>query len=90
MILSRKIRVHGRVQGVFFRKFIQDQVRDIGGIAGFVRNEPDGSVYMEVQGERDKIKDLVIACHRGNGESDVKKVDVHIAPVNGFRKFEVK
>ena len=90
MILSRKIRVRGKVQGVRFRHYIQDKVHEIGGVAGFIRNEPDGSVYMEVQGERDKIKDLVIACHVGNGVSEATKVDVHIAQVNGFKKFEVK
>ncbi len=90
MILARQIRITGIVQGVCFRKFVADKVKEIGGLHGLVRNEKDGSVYVEVEGERDKIKELVIACHVGNDAAEVANVNVHRTEVKGCEGFVVK
>jgi acylphosphatase len=44
-----QITVSGKVQGVWFRKSTQDKARELG-LRGFVRNQPDGSVYIEASG----------------------------------------
>jgi acylphosphatase len=44
------IRISGRVQGVFFRASTKAKAEELG-ISGFVQNEPDGSVYIEAEGE---------------------------------------
>lgn len=90
MILARQIRVTGNVQGVCFRSFIAGKVKEIGGLSGLVQNEDDGSVYIEVEGEREKIKELVIACYLGNGVASVENVNVQRAEVKEFEGFEVK
>lgn len=90
MKLARQVQITGKVQGIFFRKYIADKVAEIGGLTGFVRNEADGSVYMEIEGEREQIKDLVIACHLGNGLSQVSNIDVKISEEQGFVGFEVR
>lgn len=51
------VRYQGRVQGVGFRATVRSLARPLP-VTGFVRNEPDGSVYMEVQGERVSIAQL--------------------------------
>ncbi|MFB3133999.1 MAG: acylphosphatase, partial [Rhodothermales bacterium] len=44
-------RVVGRVQGVYFRAFTRNQARRLG-LHGWVRNDDDGSVYLEAEGPR--------------------------------------
>lgn len=46
-----KIKVVGKVQGVFFRASTRDKAAELG-LRGFVCNKPDGSVYIEAQGDR--------------------------------------
>ncbi len=58
------IRVFGRVQGVFFRASARDESRRLG-VAGFARNEPDGSVSLEAEGEESAVERFVIWCHEG-------------------------
>ena len=47
----------GRVQGVGFRATVRDLARDLH-LVGFVRNEPDGSVYLEAQGQESLLEQL--------------------------------
>lgn len=63
-----KMTVSGRVQGVGFRymtKMVADQI----GIAGIVRNEDDGSVYIEAVGPTDKIDAFIAAVKRSPSPS---------------------
>lgn len=53
-----KVRYTGRVQGVGFRATTRE-LADNAGLTGWVRNEPDGSVLMEVQGDREHIETLL-------------------------------
>lgn len=51
--------VHGRVQGVFFRDFVQRRARELG-LTGYVRNLPDGvSVGVQAEGERQPLTELL-------------------------------
>lgn len=72
---SRKIQVFGRVQGVYFRVYTKKKADDLG-LFGWVRNEPDGSVLMEVQGDRGDVDDLVKWCYEGPPMSSVERVVV--------------
>lgn len=58
MIERKRIIFTGRVQGVGFRYRAMFHARDLG-LTGFVRNEWDGTVYMEVQGEEERIEKLL-------------------------------
>ena len=62
------VRVHavvaGRVQGVGFRYTTIDQARRLG-VRGWVRNESDGTVEAEAEGERAAVEALVRFLHRG-------------------------
>jgi len=69
------IKVFGRVQGVFFRYSAQRKIKELG-IKGFARNEPDGSVYIEVEGEEAQLKEFVEWCHKGPPLAHVDRVEV--------------
>lgn len=83
-----KIRVIGRVQGVGFR---WSAVREAGrrGITGMVRNCPDGSVYLEAEGERERLDEFVEWCRKGPGPGYVKSVVYDVHPPSGYREFRV-
>ena len=50
------IKLFGKVQGVFFRKFIQKKAFELN-VKGFVRNDQDGSVYIEAEAEKEKLEE---------------------------------
>ena len=59
------IRIHGRVQGVFYRQWTMTEAR-ARGLSGWVRNRVDGTVEAVFKGETDVIADMVKACKRGS------------------------
>lgn len=83
------IRVHGMVQGVFFRASARLHAQALG-VTGFAQNEDDGSVYVEAEGEERNLKQFVEWCHRGPERARVTKVDVREAAMKNFFSFEVK
>lgn len=69
-----RIRVHGRVQGVWFRAHTRDAGRGLG-LSGWVRNEPDGTVSAVAEGPRSDCETLVAWCHEGSPLSRVERVE---------------
>ena len=67
------IHVSGFVQGVGFRIFVRNKARKLG-ITGWVRNLSDGRVEALVQGEEEKLEELLKHVHRGSYFSQVKNV----------------
>lgn len=70
MKIVRHVAVHGRVQGVGFRAFVEHEAlkRDL---AGWVRNRRDGSVEALFSGEETVVADMIEACRRGPSGSRV-------------------
>ena len=81
-------RVTGRVQGVSFRWYAQEQARRLG-VAGWVRNEPDGSVLLHAEGEPDAVDALVAWCRKGPGMARVRDVAVREATATGATTFDI-
>ena len=63
--MRKRIRFYGWVQGVGFRYRAREAAR-LYGCSGFVRNEWDGSVLMEIQGEETAIDQVILAVERGH------------------------
>jgi len=80
------ITVSGKVQGVYFRAHAQSQAQKLG-LHGFARNEPDGSVYIEVAGEEKALEAFVAWCHQGSPEAVVEQVLHREQPVAGHQGF---
>jgi acylphosphatase len=83
------VRVTGRVQGVFFRAWTQQQARDLG-LTGWVRNASDGSVEAHLEGDEAAIKALVDRLHRGPPSAEVEDVEVEEVSAEGLDRFEVR
>ncbi|MEO0073842.1 MAG: acylphosphatase [candidate division WOR-3 bacterium] len=67
--------VAGRVQGVFFRMFVLREAQALG-LAGYVRNMPDGRLEVVAEGERQKLEQLVERLKQGPPRAMVTDVDV--------------
>jgi acylphosphatase len=67
--------VSGKVQGVFFRVSTEKEAKKIG-VTGFVRNETNGTVYIEAQGTEKQLDDLVEWCKWGPDRARVDEVIV--------------
>ena len=82
-------RVTGRVQGVSFRWYAEEQARSLG-VAGWVRNEPDGSVLLHAEGEDEAVDALVDWCRSGPSAARVSDVAVRDAAPTGASDFETR
>ncbi|WP_397547453.1 acylphosphatase [Rhodothermus marinus] len=83
-------RVTGRVQGVGFRQFVRYHARRLG-LTGWVRNEPDGSVYLVAEGPRELLEQLLDVVRQGPPAARVDEVQVHWLPARGeFEAFEIR
>ncbi|MCA8832620.1 acylphosphatase [Hymenobacter pini] len=85
----RTIHVHGRVQGVFFRQSTQQEARRLG-LTGTVRNNPDGTVTIEVEGPTEALRQLETWCHHGPPAARVDKVEAREGEVRGYPDFRVE
>ncbi len=84
-----KIIVTGTVQGVSFRSSARREAEKLG-LHGFARNQPDGTVYIEVEGNPDGLETFLLWCHEGPQNAMVQSVQSSLhSPVNhnGFEKL---
>ena len=81
-----RVTVSGRVQGVGFRYATGQRARSLD-VAGWVRNEPDGTVAAVFEGEPDRVDTLVAWCRRGPAGARVDDVRVELEAPNGERGF---
>jgi acylphosphatase len=80
----------GYVQGVGYRAFAARQARALG-LAGWVRNEADGSVRVVAEGEERPLGELLRALKRGPSEAEVSRVEAEWRPGSGeFARFEIR
>ncbi|MCK5638775.1 MAG: acylphosphatase [Flavobacteriaceae bacterium] len=79
-IIHHNIWVKGRVQGVWFRKFTKDEALRLG-LKGFVKNESNGNVYIEVEGNKTDLFKFYEWLHSGSPKSEVKE------NIQGFKSF---
>jgi acylphosphatase len=75
---GRRVRIHGRVQGVFFRNWTADKARALG-LRGWVRNRRDGSVEFLAYGDDEAVEALIAACRTGPPAAKVERIEVEIA-----------
>jgi acylphosphatase len=81
--------VSGRVQGVFFRDTMRRRAESAG-LAGWVRNTPDGTVEAVFEGEPEAVDDLVEFSRRGPSRAEVAAVEVIDEEADGLSGFEVR
>ena len=87
---AKRIIVHGRVQGVGFRYFVQ-HVGNLLGLTGNVRNCPDWTVEIIVEGNPKKIIEFINEVEKGPSLARVHRVDVADIPVEGtYGSFSIE
>ena len=77
------------MQGVFFRAELRDRARSLG-LAGWVRNNADGTVETVLEGPRDRIESVVSWCRRGPRGAVVAGIDVSWEELAGMTSFEIR
>lgn len=82
------IRVSGRVQGVFFRASTQETAQRLG-VNGIVRNEPDGSVYIEAEGEAPALDQFTAWCRQGPSRARVVTFVMNDMNPKGYVGFKI-
>lgn len=85
--ISRKLRIHGDVQGVFYRGWSVETARSLG-VRGWVRNRRDGSVEMLVQGDEAAVQRMIERCREGPPAARVTRVDVEASEEAAPTGFE--
>lgn len=83
------IRIHGIVQGIFFRANAQSIASGLG-LTGWVRNCPDGSVEIVAEGKKEKLEAFLGWCRRGPEEAQIDKVEQEWESAkNEFQSFRI-
>lgn len=75
MVKRALIRIQGRVQRVFFRHSAREKARELG-VTGFARNEEDGAVYIEAEGEEGALEQFIAWCRIGPEPAQVENIEV--------------
>ena len=84
------VKIHGRVQGVFFRANTQQQAQKLG-VKGWVKNNKDGTVSAVFEGEDAAVDQIVNWCKQGPKADLVDNVEVSEELFTGaFEKFEIQ
>ncbi len=84
--------VHGRVQGVGFR-YVASAIAHSCHVTGFVRNEFNGTVTIEVQGADHRVNDFIDQIREGNRFVKVNRIDITdlpLVPANKETQFRVR
>ena len=89
-IIRVRIYVSDRVQGVFYRSNTRRRARELG-LTGWVRNLPDGRVEAIVEGEEERVEELIKWCRRGPAHAMVTNLEIRREPPTGeFKTFSIR
>jgi len=83
-IKSFNITITGQVQGVSFRYYTTLKADELG-VKGTVRNNPDGAVYIEAEGDAVSLEKFIAWCHEGSSFSTVE--NVRVIEARGIKNF---
>ncbi len=87
-VVRRRVVVHGRVQGVWFRDSCRGEA-EAAGLAGWVRNLPDGTVEAAFEGPAPAVAALVAWCGRGPVRARVTRVEEFEERPTGAAGFRI-
>jgi len=86
--VRRRLVVHGRVQGVFFRASCRDEA-NARGVTGSADNLDDGAVEVVLEGEQTAVDEMVAWARTGPAHAEVSGVDVYEERLQGLSGFTV-
>lgn len=83
------LRIEGDVQGVGFRWHARTKARELG-VAGWIRNMPDGNVEAVAEGEGEDLDAFIAWCRQGPPSARVTDLRVVRVDAEGFQVFEIR
>ena len=89
MIIAKTFKIYGKVQNVGFRFYTHKKAKEYN-ITGFVKNEPDGSVYIEAEGEEISLTAFESWCKLGPTWARVSEFKSNQAPPKNYSDFKIK
>jgi acylphosphatase len=90
MIVARRLRIAGRVQGVGFRMFAAARAA-AEGVHGYARNLPDGRLEAHIEGDAEAVDRVEMALRRGPSHAEVESVDVEdVEPTRRMTGFSTR
>ena len=87
--IRRRLVVHGKVQGVFYRDSTRQAARNEG-VAGWAANRGDGTVEVVLEGPADAVESVVGYCRSGPSSADVQALDEHDETPEGLTGFQIR
>lgn len=88
-MITRRLRIFGKVQGVGYRWHTQAKARELG-VNGWVKNEPDGSVTAVVQGVDADVRQMIGWCLEGPTPARVDRLETEDEPAQPMAGFAIK
>jgi acylphosphatase len=85
---SFSIRVSGKVQGVFFRASTKEKADELN-IQGVVKNESDGSVSIEAEGEENNLQVFIAWCKQGPQRAQVNRCESTEREFRNYKSFNI-
>lgn len=90
MIKHLEITIDGLVQGVFFRYFLKEKAEALS-LVGWVENRKDGTIYIEIEGEEEKLKEFLESCYKGPVAALVEKVNFQYSDqLKNYSDFRIR
>lgn len=88
-LIGKSITVKGKVQGVFYRASTLSTAQDLG-LTGWVRNEANGDVKLEVYGPVEPVAELIVWCSNGPEFAKVENVNAKDIPYQELKEFIIR
>jgi acylphosphatase len=88
-MITVHVRVSGRVQGVFYRAFTKERASELG-IKGWVRNIPGGGVEAVLEGERQKVGELLKLMKAGPAGAMILGMELSEIEGKGYEDFKIE
>lgn len=88
-MITVHVRVSGRVQGVYYRAYTRDWAQRLG-VKGWVQNIPGGGVEAVLEGERQKVGELLKLMKTGPAGALVSGMELSELEPKGYQDFEIR
>ena len=88
-MVRRRLVIHGRVQGVFFRDTLRT-LAERHNVAGWARNTPEGTVEAVLEGDEDAVARLTAFARTGPEGARVDRVDERAEEPEGLSGFSIR
>lgn len=85
---SVRLYITGIVQGVFFRSFLKENAERLD-VRGFTRNLEDGRVEVFLEGDSQKVNEMIELCRRGPKHAQIKNLEIIPEKFQGLKGFKV-